>query len=441
MDGRGHQTTVGPSLGVRTFLFTDIEGSTRRWESDPEAMRAALKDHDAALSEAIAAHEGWLFKHTGDGVCAAFRSPRDAVEAAIAAQWTLELPVRMAITTGEAERRGSDYFGAVLNRAARVLAAGHGGQILLDGLTAGLLNDVDLVDLGPRRLRDLTRPVGLFQVRAPGLGGEFPPLRTLDPAPGNLRRQTTTFIGRDAELADVQAELDAHRLVTLTGVGGVGKTRLALEAAARAEHRFPDGVWVIELAPVGDPDGGARGGRRGIGDQSTAGTQPGRKRGYHVGVPVTSTDLRQLRTRPRCCRRPGRGDPCALGDGENLATSREALRVADEKLWRVPSLDVDSAAGALFVERASGVAPATSLSDGDEAGAIHEICRRLDGIPLAIELAASRMVSMTAVEVRDRLDDRFRLLVGPGERWSDTKPCTTPSNGRTTSSTMPRSIF
>src|ERR1700741_119013 len=188
--------TVAAPSGVVTFLFTDIEGSTRRWESDAGAMRKALVAHDEALRTAIEKHGGLLFKHTGDGVVAAFASPMSAVEAAVVAQRSLELPVRMGIATGEAELREGDYFGAVLNRAARGLAAGHGGQILLAESTAGLLSGVDLLDLGPRRLRDLPTPVGVFQVRAPGLRAEFPPLRALDTSPGNLRRAATSFIGR-----------------------------------------------------------------------------------------------------------------------------------------------------------------------------------------------------------------------------------------------------
>ena len=168
-------TTTAPS-GVVTFLFTDIEGSTRRWETDADGMRSALTAHDDVLREAVDSHDGWLFKHTGDGVVAAFASPRSAVDAAVAAQRALDLPVRMGIATGEAELRGADYFGAVLNRAARVMAAGHGGQILLAESTAGLLSGVDLADLGPRRLRDLPIPVGVFQVRAPGLRTDFPPV-------------------------------------------------------------------------------------------------------------------------------------------------------------------------------------------------------------------------------------------------------------------------
>ena len=175
--------------GVVTFLFTDVEGSTRRWEADAEAMWAALATHDEVLRQAIEAHGGFIFKHTGDGVCAAFASPRSAVDAAVAAQRALELPVRMGLATGEAELREGDYFGAVLNRAARVMAAGHGGQILVADSTAVLLSGIDLVDLGPRRLRDLPTPVGLFQIRAPGLEEGFPPLQALDVGPGNLRPQ------------------------------------------------------------------------------------------------------------------------------------------------------------------------------------------------------------------------------------------------------------
>ena len=181
--------------GVVTFLFTDVEGSTRRWEADADGMRAALAAHDEALGAAIEAHGGFMFKHTGDGVCAAFASPKCAVDAAVAAQRALELPVRMGIATGEAELRGADYFGAVLNRAARVMAAGHGGQVLLDGTTAGLCSSIDLMALGPRRLRDIAKPVEMFQVLAVGLRSEFPPLQTLDATPGNLRPQTTSLVG------------------------------------------------------------------------------------------------------------------------------------------------------------------------------------------------------------------------------------------------------
>src|ERR1700744_4631131 len=202
--------------GVVTFLFTDVEGSTRRGEADADAMRKALVTHDEMLHTAIEKHDGFVFKHTGDGVCAAFASPRSAVDAAVAAQRALELPVRMGLATGEAELREGDYFGAVLNRAARVMAAGHGGQILLADSTAGVLSGVDLIDLGPRRLRDLPAPVQVFQVQAEGLRADFPSLRALDAGPGNLRPAPTSFIGRESEAGEVQAAVKAHRLVTLT---------------------------------------------------------------------------------------------------------------------------------------------------------------------------------------------------------------------------------
>ena len=185
-------------------MFTDVEGSTRRWEADADEMRAALAAHDLVLRGAIEAHGGWLFKHTGDGMCAAFGSPRSAVEAAVAAQRALELPVRTGIATGEAELRGADYFGTVLNRAARVMAAGHGGQILLAESTAVLLSGVDLIDLGPRRFRDLPTPVQVFQVQAEGLRTDFPSLRALDVGPGNLRPATTSLIGREFEVREIE---------------------------------------------------------------------------------------------------------------------------------------------------------------------------------------------------------------------------------------------
>jgi class 3 adenylate cyclase len=183
-----------PPSGVVTFLFTDIEGSTRRWEADADAMRAALAAHDEVLRTAIGAHDGLLFSHTGDGVAAAFASPRSAVDGAVAAQRRLQLPVRMGVATGEAELRDGDYFGTVLNRAARVMAAGHGGQILVADSTAGLLGGVKPVDLGARRLRDVASPITVFQLQAPGLRAAFPTLRTLDSAPGNLRHRARAWL-------------------------------------------------------------------------------------------------------------------------------------------------------------------------------------------------------------------------------------------------------
>jgi predicted ATPase len=397
-------------------LFTDIEGSTHRWESDADAMRSALVAHDKVLRTAIEAHDGLLFSHTGDGVVAAFASPMSAIETAIDAQRELQLPVRMGIATGEAELCEGDYFGTVLNRAARVMAAGHGGQVLVADSTAGLLSGVDLVDLGPRRLRDIPHPITVFQLRAPGLSSEFPPLRTLDASPGNLRPQTTSFIGRESEVAEIAAAVRSRRLVTLTGVGGVGKTRLASEAASRVAAEFPDGVWVFELAAVADPAA--------VPDAVAAVLGITQQPGKSVAESVAATLEGRVRLLvfDNCEHvRDAAADlvEAILAQSATvriLATSREGLGVADEQLWLVPSLDmgagIGSAAVTLFVERARSVAARFSLAEADEAAAVVEICRRVDGIPLAIELAASRMASMTAIEVRDRLDHRFRLLVG-----------------------------
>ncbi|MDT5173573.1 MAG: hypothetical protein QOG37_824 [Mycobacterium sp.] len=379
-------------------------------------MRAALAAHDGVLRAEIETRGGWLFKHTGDGVCAAFASPRSAVDAAIAAQHALELPVRMGLATGEAEVRDGDYFGTALNRAAWVMAAGHGGQILLTDSTAGLVSGVDLLDLGPRRLRDLPAPVGVFQVRAAGLRTDFPALRALDTSPGNLRPSLTSFVGRESEVDQVRAALKTHRLVTLAGVGGVGKTRLASEVAARMADEFPDGVWFFELAAVTDPSA--------VPDAVAAvlgiTQQPGKN--------VTESVAAALEGRVRLlmfdnCEhvRDAAADliEAILARSASvriLATSRERLEVADEQLWSVPSLEVGggitSAAASLFIERAQSVSARFSVSESEDATAVTEICRRLDGIPLAIELAASRMASMSPIEVRDRLDHRFRLLVG-----------------------------
>ena len=313
-----------------------------------------------------------------------------------------------ALATGEAELREGDYFGTVLNRAARVMAAGHGGQILVADSTAVLLSGVDLLDLGPRRLRDVPAPVGVFQVRAPGLRTEFPSLRGLDSNPGNLRPAITSLIGRDAELAELQAALRSHRLVTLAGVGGVGKTRLAMEVATQLADEFVDGVWVFELAAVADPAA--------VPDAVAAVLGITQQPGKSVGESVASA----LEGRSRLlvfdnCEHvvDSVADLVAAilahsATVKVLATSREGIGVADEFFWRVPSLDA-GAAVELFVERAQSVVSDTLA---EEATAVVDICRRLDGIPLAIELAASRMASMTAAEVRDRLDHRFQLLVG-----------------------------
>src|SRR5215207_4027258 len=412
LDGGVAFVPMARPIGIVTFLFTDIEDSTPRWESDPDGMRHALAVHDDVLRTAIEAQGGWLFKHTGDGVCAAFASPRAAVDAAIIAQQSLALPVRMGIATGDAEQRGDDYFGSAPNRAARVMAAGHGGQILVAAATATLVDGLDFVDLGARRLRGLSVPLRILQVRAEGLRVEFPPLRAMDTAYGNLPAPTTSFLGRDAQVAEVGEALCAHRLVTLVGVGGVGKTRLAVHAAAAVLGNYRDGAWLVELAPILDAADV---------DEAVAAVfavAPQGDRSWLDGL-IESLRARQLLlVLDNCEHVLDAAVPLAerllaqCRDVTVLATSRESLGVGGEWAWPVPSLDVGpaSAASALFVERARAVAP--TFDPGNEIDAVAEICRRLDGIPHAIELAAARARSMSPSQIRDRLDKRFRLLTG-----------------------------
>ena len=377
-----------------------------------------LLAHDEVLRSAIEAHDGFLFSHTGDGVVAAFASPRSAVDAAVAAQRALELPVRMGMATGEAELRDGDYFGTVLNRAARVMAAGHGGQILVADSTAVLLSGVDLLDLGPRRLRDVPNAG-----RGVSSCGRRACARSFRLCGRSIRVRETCGLqppassGASPRSPRCKRRCEAHRLVTLTGVGGVGKTRLATEVAARLADEFPDGVWFFELAAVTDPAA--------VPDAVAAvlgiTQQPGKSVSESVAAAlegrVAAVGVRQLRARARRRRRSGRGHPGAVGDGEDPGHQpRRAWGSPTSKCGRCPrwivGAGIDSAAVNLFVERARSVAPRFSMATADEADAVVEICRRLDGIPLAIELAASRMASMTASEVRDRLDHRFRLLVG-----------------------------
>jgi predicted ATPase/class 3 adenylate cyclase len=406
---------AGPS-GRVTFLFTDIEGSTRRWEADPEAMRAALARHDRLLRSTVEDHGGWLFKHTGDGICAAFGSAQAAIETAIDAQRQLELPVRMGLVTGDAHEEDGDYFGPVLNAVARVMAAGHGGQVLVAGSTADLVTGVDLVDLGDHRLRDLSSAVRLFQVRASGLRDDFPPVRTVTGVPGNLPVPATTFIGREDAVRELVALLPTARLTTLTGVGGVGKTRLALQVGAELVTAFPDGVWLVELAPVGEPEVVPNAVAAVLGVSAQAG--PG-------GADVIAESLsgrRMLLILDNC-----EHVLDAVADlvetiltrssmVKVLATSREGLRVASEQLWAVPPMDLTagtkSAAVELFLTRARAVAPGFGADGNGSATTVLEICQRLDGLALPIELAAARVVAMSAEDIRDRLDERFRLLSG-----------------------------
>jgi predicted ATPase/class 3 adenylate cyclase len=408
------------SSGIVTFLFTDIEGSTRLWQADEAAMSSALSRHDQLLRKVIASHDGTVFSAMGDGLAAAFGSASAAVRAAVAAQhwlaaepWPTGTPlrVRIGLHTGEAERRDGDYFGTVVNRAARLMAIGHGGQVLCSGTTAELVGDAELslTDLGEHRLRDLDRPMHVFQVGA----GRFPALRSLDRLPGNLPEQVTSFVGRQSEMAELVGLVGAHRLVTLTGAGGVGKTRLAVQVAAELSGKFADGVWLVEVAPVGDPAAVADAVATALGVTPRAGSSVAAALSGRQMLVVMDNCEHVLEAAAQVVETI----LARTTSVKVLATSREGLRAAGERVWPVPSLEVaagvGSAAVELFVERAQAVLPGFGLGDPHDATAVIEICQRLDGIALAIELAAARMVSMNPAEVRDRLGDRFRLLSGP----------------------------
>ena len=425
--------------GTITFLFTDLEGSTKLWETFPDQMQGALARHDDILRRAIETNHGRVIKTTGDGFHAAFETGQGGVAAALQAQETLvqtpwdeihphALRIRIGLHTGEAEERGGDYYGPALNRAARLMAVAHGGQTLLSTTTANLVRDqlppdASLKDLGEHRLKDLVRPEHIFQLNHPQLPGDFPALRSVDAFPNNLPVQITSFIGREHALEQARQRLASSHLLTLIGPGGTGKTRLSLQLAAEMLPAFQDGVWVVELAPITDPSLVLR---------SVAAVFGLRQQ---MGMPLHELLLDFLRLKELLLVI----DNCehlvepsaqlveqllhACAKLKIIASSREALGIAGETIYRVPSLalpeesdfSVEALAHSesvqLFVERASAANPKFGLNE-QNARAIAQICRRLDGIPLALELAAARLTLFSAEQVAARLDDRFRLLTG-----------------------------
>lgn len=430
-----------PPVGAVTFLFTDIESSSRLWEQFPAQMATALAAHDRIQRETIAAHAGFVFKTVGDAFCAAFADPLSAVTAAVTVQqamaahpWeeTGPLKVRMGLHTGTAEFRDNDYFGPPLNRAARICSAGHGGQVLVSAALAALVegaSQFDLTALGDFRLRNLHRTERIYQVTAPGLATSFPPLRSAKDAPGNLPVPPTTFVGREEELEQVKTLVGRTRALTLLGTGGTGKTRLAIEAARELSDAYYDGAWLVELATLTEPFALHEAIAASLGIREEA------------GQTVTETVSRYLREREillvidnceHLIARVTAGVSQLLAHCPKLriiATSRQALHVAGEitlplrplrtfDVWRrsrdVPLTAADVggfAAVQLFVERAQSVRPGFALDDGNAAD-IARICWRLDGIPLAIELAAARLRVLTPAQIAERLNDQFRLLRG-----------------------------
>ncbi len=428
--------------GTVTFLFTDIEGSTQLWETRPDWMARAHTRQESILRHAFAGHGGYPYKMIGDAFQVAFASAPAALAAAVDAQRALhseawgdaEIRVRMGLHSGETEERDDDYVGPLLNRAARLMSAGHGGQILVSQSARELLPErlpdgIALTDLGERRLKDLIRKERVYQVVGQGLPREFPALKTLDARPHNLPVQATHFIGREQEIGDIGRALERHRLVTLIGAGGSGKTRLSLHVASEVLDTFADGVWFVELAPVGDE----RGVPQAVASVMGAPEQP--------GTPVLEGLVNHVRERQllivldNCEHVLGAAAALAKRLVEAaarvriLATSREPLRLSGESTFRVPSLEAPDPnrtapigdlqrfpSVRLFVDRAVSVSPSFTVT-ASNAAAIAEICHRLDGIPLAIELAAVRVRSLNVERIAERLSDRFRLLTG-GDRTS-----------------------
>jgi predicted ATPase/class 3 adenylate cyclase len=434
-------TTVGASAlagptGTVTFLFSDVEGSTERWERDRAAMAPALARHDELVRAALVARGGYVFKTVGDAFCAAFETAQDAVAAALDAQRALEaedfssvqgIRVRMALHTGRSVERDGDYFGPAVNRVARLLAVGHGGQVLVSGVVADLLKgemppECSLHDLGAHRLKDLGHPEQVYQLLAPGLPGEFPALKSLDALSHNLAAQLASFVGRDEVIAEIAKLIDQHRLVTLVGTGGAGKTRCAIQVGAELLDGSADGVWLAELAPITDASFVASSVARALSLQES----PNR--------PLIDTLLSHLKRKrlllilDNCehvieeARAVAVAILKACAEVRILATSREGLNTAGEQLYRLPSLSIPKpghtpsakellsyGAPLLFAERALSVNHRFSVTD-ENAPYILEICRRLDGIPLAIELAAARLNVLTPQRLAQMLDERFRVL-------------------------------
>ncbi|MGA8535178.1 MAG: adenylate/guanylate cyclase domain-containing protein [Candidatus Tumulicola sp.] len=424
--------------GTVTLLFSDIEGSTQHWQQRREAMALALRRHDDLVRTAIEAHGGYVFKTVGDAFCAAFWRAPDAVAAALDAQRALiaedfsavgGLCVRMALHSGTADERDGDYFGPAPNRVARLLAVVHGSQVVVSGATAQLLRGVmpekiELLDLGEHRLKDLVEPEEIWQLLAPGLPETFPPLRSLGSLPNNLPRQVTALIGRDEVVLEIEALVGKFPLVTLVGTGGVGKSRVALQVGAELLDGSSGGVWFVELAPLNDPA---------LVAATIASALGLTQKPDH---PMLDSLLHYLQRKhlllildncEHVVENVAEIAEAVLRDCPQvqlLATSREPLRIAGEHAYRMPSLAVPAemttltaedalgyGAVALFAERAAAADTRFRLTD-ESAPIVAEICRRLDGIALAIELAAARVKVLAPRQLAQKLDERFRVLTG-----------------------------
>src|SRR5689334_15648591 len=425
--------------GTVTFLFTDIEGSTKLAQQYPDDMPALLARHHEILHQAIQEQNGYVFQIIGDAFCASFHSANEALNAAISAQRLLytepwkpaPIRVRMGVHTGRAElQEKGDYQGYLtLSHIQRLMSAAHGGQVLISVATEELVHDelpagVTLRDMGEQRLKDMIRSESIFQLVIENLPCDFPPIKTLDIVHHNLPAQMTSFIGRERELTEIKEALRAHRLVTLIGSGGAGKSRLSLQVGRALLDQFSDGVWLVELAPVTDPS---------LVPQTLLATLNLREDSLRSNTDILIDHLRSktiLLLLDNCehlveaCAQIAEILLRACPNLRILASSRESLGIEGEVTYRVPSLETPSPTALpsldqlekvdsieLFLERATTAKPGFMLTK-ENAPSVAQICFRLDGIPLAIELAASRVKVLSPEQIASRLDDRFRLLTG-----------------------------
>ncbi|HWC06686.1 MAG TPA: adenylate/guanylate cyclase domain-containing protein, partial [Gemmatimonadota bacterium] len=436
---------IDAPTGTVTFLATDIQGSTELWERYPSAMAAALQRHDEILRTSVESRDGRIFKNVGDGIFTAFNLAPSAVEAALAGQrslideaWSTPSPlrVRMALHSGQADEREGDYFGPPVNRVARILSAGHGGQILLSQAVERLTSDrfpegVALRDLGERSLKDLTQPERLFQLVADGLPADFPPLNTLDARPHNLPAQPSPIVGRTREIEEVRRLIlrPGVRLVTLLGPSGVGKSRLALQVAAEVVDQFRDGVYHVEMAVVHEPEQvpGAILEALGVKPEGQPSDEALREHLQPREILVLLDNFEQVLDAAPLVADLLRHAPRLTV----LVTSQAPLRLRGEHEHPVSTLAVPGPRGprqierlasydavALFTERAQAVVPSFRLQE-DNADAIVEIVRQVDGLPLAIELAAARLKLFSPQAMVSRLSRRFDFLKGGGRDLPD----------------------
>ncbi len=433
----------GTPSGTLAFLFTDIEGSTHRWEHHQQSMGATIARHDAMLRHEIEVRDGYVFKTVGDAFCAAFHTVPLAVAAAIAAQRCIEaedwgepgpVRVRMAVHVGAAEEREGDYFGPSVNRVARLLSAGHGGQVLLSLPAAELARDslpegISLRDMGEHRLKDLARPERIFQIVVPGLAAVFAPLRTLDNRPNNLPQQVTPFVGRERDVAAIAGLLreDHVRLVTLTGPGGTGKTRLSLQVAAELLDDYPDGVWFVPLEAATDEERVSAAIAQALAVRERAGSSLEEAVLEFVASRTLLLVLDNFEQVAHAA--PLVSRLLRAGEGlDVLVSSRVRLGIQGDHEYRVPPLGLpDLADGGtveveqlaqceavqLFVDRAQAAKRGFELTQ-DNAAAVAQICQHIDGLPLAIELAAARVRMLPPPALLARLSDTLRMLVGGG---------------------------